>query len=304
MSPQQQMVQQQMSLQQQQQGMGMGMGMGQGGDVVDELRRAVSPPNGRAGGGGGGKAMMNGNGNVNGMGNGKGKAPMRPDGAGEGGYESSGGERERENVVRERMVSPDQGRAASPTVVRAVSPSGGQGQGQGQQGQGQPQNMASVIMSRSETRSASPLVRQQQQQQQQSDTASSSPNHSPVSANGFVNSHGGQGHGHGKSQDVMRDLRAKEVEIEGMRKREEWMRAALAKAAKSGFVYVDGDGDEDEEQDGQEGGRGKREPRVAEVVVNLKQLRAKLQVRFLFFLLRVFVCALDRFLNVFYFFES
>lgn len=124
--------------------------------------------------------------------------------------------------------------------------------------------------------SASPLVRQQQQQSQQqqsSDTTSRSPNNSPVSANGLVNGHGqGQGHAHGRAQDVMGDLRAK-VEIERTMRREGWMRAALAKAAKSVFVYEGGVGD------AEKGGKEReREPRATEVVVNLKQLTVKLQV--------------------------
>ena len=62
--------------------------------------------------------------------------------------------------------------------------------------------------------------------------------------------------------------------MEAMKKKEVWMKAALSKAARSGFVYADAEdlslNQEDEDVDGR---------KVAELVLNLKHLKAKLQVR-------------------------
>lgn len=59
-----------------------------------------------------------------------------------------------------------------------------------------------------------------------------------------------------------------------MKKREAWMRAALSKAARSGFIYEQAEGDvlasaDEDDIDGQ---------KVAQMIVNFKQLHARLQV--------------------------
>jgi hypothetical protein len=59
-----------------------------------------------------------------------------------------------------------------------------------------------------------------------------------------------------------------------MKKREAWMKAALAKASRSGFVYADEEQlDNDAENDDDVDSR-----RVAEMVLNLKHLKTKIQV--------------------------
>ena len=74
--------------------------------------------------------------------------------------------------------------------------------------------------------------------------------------------------------DLIRDLKQKEAEVEAMRKREVWMRAALSKAARSGFIYEQSEGDvlesaDEDDIDGQ---------KVAQMIVSFKQLHARLQV--------------------------
>lgn len=56
---------------------------------------------------------------------------------------------------------------------------------------------------------------------------------SPTLANG----HGRQGSLSGVAgADLMREMKAREVEVDSLRKREKWLKAELSRAAKSGFV--------------------------------------------------------------------
>jgi hypothetical protein len=73
------------------------------------------------------------------------------------------------------------------------------------------------------------------------------------SANGFTSprpgsvSHGGHGGSTGNiTADLIRDLKAKEAEVDNMKNREVWMKAALSKASRSGFVYEDRESGEGE----------------------------------------------------------
>jgi hypothetical protein len=78
--------------------------------------------------------------------------------------------------------------------------------------------------------------------------------------------------------DLIRDLKAKETEVDAMRNREVWMKAALSKASRSGFVY--------EDQEAGEGdlGLSSDEQKISELVLKFKQFRAQIQVRFLHFM--------------------
>ncbi|KAG6870338.1 hypothetical protein C0993_004791, partial [Termitomyces sp. T159_Od127] len=70
---------------------------------------------------------------------------------------------------------------------------------------------------------------------------------SPVPAiNGFGSLHhrpgsrtGAGGSVGNVTAELSRDLRAKEVELEGVKKQVVWMREALGKATKAGFAYAD-----------------------------------------------------------------
>ena len=72
---------------------------------------------------------------------------------------------------------------------------------------------------------------------------------------------------------MIRDLKEKEAEMEQMKKREVWMKAALAKATRSGFVYADGESLGNDADDEDIDSR-----RVAEMVITLKHVKAQLQV--------------------------
>lgn len=90
-------------------------------------------------------------------------------------------------------------------------------------------------------------------------------------------------------------LRGKEQELETMKRRENWMKAALARASKAGFVWADGDlqesrvgswhsRDEDDISSDLYGGSSEAVNRkVADVVIKMKREYSALQVRLTFF---------------------
>jgi hypothetical protein len=89
-------------------------------------------------------------------------------------------------------------------------------------------------------------------------------------------------HQHGGSvgnvaEDLIRDVKAKEVELDSVKRQVAWMKEALGKAAKTGFVFnVEGEGG------GGLGGVGALEEGVdekqAELALRFKQFRAQVQV--------------------------
>lgn len=170
-----------------------------------------------------------------------------------------------------RAPSPDTAitRAKSPGSFRAVSPTSQSGH------EGQQANIASVAAKLVErTRSPSPIVNRNNPPPDAFYPGGRSP-----SANGFSSTRPGSvGHGgHGSSTgnitaDLIRDLKAKEAEMDNMKSREVWMKAALTKASRSGFLYEDrdsGEGELDLNDDNQ---------KVAELALNFKQFKARMQV--------------------------
>ena len=168
-----------------------------------------------------------------------------------------------------RAPSPEQSatRAKSPGSVRAVSP-GSQGGGETQQ---------ASIAARLQARSPSPSIDRTKPPSDafyggvRSPTTNGFANPRPGSSVGLV----GAGSTGNITADLIRDLKAKESEVDAMRNREVWMKAALSKASRSGFVYEDreaGDGDLSLMRD---------EQKVAELVLSFKQFRAQIQVRVL-----------------------
>jgi len=239
----------------------------------EEVRRTTSPPNARV-------VVKAG---PNGVatqpfptsGNGKGKTPVRPPRDDDDVLGLDDGEMSSiaEPGVRERVLSPDRNQEltrsnTAPTAgsmvaaaARATSPGG------------QAPSMASVAMSRNATRSASPLVdRARSPETYQGPLRSGS----PVVVNGLGHAGTKQGSTGNVTADLIRDLKVKEAEVDAMKKREQWMKAVLLKASRAGFIYADADVDG---PDGIVQEMESSEPKVAEVVVNLKQLRARLQVR-------------------------
>ena len=224
----------------------------------DEARRAVSPA--------GRQPLVNGSQFMSGKGKGK---------ARDGDYEGYDvGESSPDTVesmgARESAVSPDGGRAKSPTNAganRAVSPAQ---VAEVYDPAGPQASLASVIMQRNgaNARSPSPVVVERAKSPLESlyNRAPGSP-----TVNGFVKP-GSTGN---LTADLIRDLKDKEAEVEALKKKQAWMRAALIKAERSGFIYAESEEElssraEDDDIDGR---------KVTEMVINFKQLKAKMQVR-------------------------
>jgi N-acetylneuraminic acid mutarotase len=226
------------------------------GSDSEDVRRAVSPPNARS--------MKPVNGAVTqpfptGP---KGKAPMRSrrdedDGAttdeGMDNTPSDSGIRD------QRAISPEQSmmaRAKSPQfsiASRAVSPNGTE------PGSGPGSNLVSMVLN-SNGRS-SPAV----DRSRPSVDALYNP-HSPH-VNGHVRSGSRNGGSIGNvTADLVRDLKAKEAEVEGMKRQMVWMKEALGKATRAGFIYTDRNiGDIESSADN-------------ELVLKFKQFRAQMQI--------------------------
>ncbi|KAJ7275227.1 hypothetical protein B0H12DRAFT_1005812 [Mycena haematopus] len=227
----------------------------------DDPRRAVSPANSR---------------NVkspNGMVNGKGKTPMRPRREDSDGADDSMDDRD---VVRERTMSPEQVaapsaaasiRAKSPVAsVRAVSPANGVDP--------QPPSMVGMAsMALNQSGRGSPALVDRDRSKPPPDAFYNN------NASGSPTGGSHVGHGHGSRQgsvnttsDLIKELKAKEMELEGVKRQMVWMKEALGKASKAGFVYVDREGQQvngamDESSDGKN----------AELALKFKQFKAQMQ---------------------------
>ncbi len=171
-----------------------------------------------------------------------------------------------EPVGRESAVSPDNARAKSPTgnASRAVSPTHVVSDAYDLVG---PQaSLASVIMQRNglAARSPSPVV------DRTKGPVDAFYKPSSPTVNGFTKP-GSTGN---LTADLIRDLKDKEAEVDALKKKQAWMKAALLKAERSGFIYAESEEElssraDDDDIDGR---------KVTEMVINLKQLKAKIQV--------------------------
>lgn len=169
----------------------------------------------------------------------------------------------------ERAVSPDQARAKSPSALasnRAISPISQAPEHH------EPMSMtrAAIDMNGSAAalRSTSPTAGDRGKTSMDSYYG---PKAASPTINGF--SHTKSGSTSNATADLMRDLKEKEGEIQTMKKREAWMKAALTKASRSGFVYADGEAFSSDADDDDIDTR-----KVADMVMNLKNFRAKMQV--------------------------
>ena len=206
----------------------------------EELRRATSPPNARVQ-----RSGPNG--------------PSQPAAVVRRPYTGDDdGEGSTDSVIRERALSPDQARARSPPS-RTTSPA-----------TAAPVSIESLVKTAQPQRSESPLVeRERGKSPDPQNQVSQQPN--ITSVNGFTHGHGAKPGSTGNvTADLIRDLKVRESEIETLRRREAWMTAALARASRAGFVYVNGDGDQGPTDD---------QPKVAEAVITLKQIHGRIQVR-------------------------
>jgi hypothetical protein len=207
----------------------------------EELRRAISPTS---------RPQQNGVSQGSFTSKDKGKAPMRPRRSDDDMYGvDSGNETNTFTSVErvERAISPDN-RAKSPTVNapsnRALSPS----QFVGEEG-GQSLSRADIVSATD--RSKSPV-----------EVSYATRTASPAYVNGA--NWGGS------------DPEA----FVSMQKREAWLKAALVRASRSGFVYADSqEPPEDLVLDFSATGDQGESKRVVEMVMNLKHMRASIQVR-------------------------
>lgn len=193
----------------------------------------------------------------------KGKAPMRP-------KREEDNDLSDANRAAERAISPEQ-RARSPTstgtsgVIRTVSPV------QRQAFDDQPASMTSIAVSTSggggsglATRSVSPPVDRSKPPPDAFYT--SGRDDSPGTVTPQPN-----GHTHNSPSPS--------ASSEDMKRREAWLKAALIRASRSGFIYADAqDPPEDLILDFANADQGETK-RVVEMIMNLKHMRAAIQVR-------------------------
>lgn len=248
----------------------------QQGTDTDEIRRAVSPPNGRA-------ISKPPNGVINPpySTSAKGKAPMRPRREGDELFGSEdGADSAAESIIRDRAISPDQARSKSPTnvpniesVARSMSPQGGEAYAAGSQ----PVNMASITLNRNglAARSPSPVI---DRSKPPVDGFYPPGRASPTIVNGIGGHHSRPGSTGNVTADLIRDLKMRESDLDAMRRRDVWMRAALRSAAKAGFVYNDLEAEGSEDGQPSPSGDEPDQKSLASMIMQLKQDRAKIQV--------------------------
>ncbi|KAL5495002.1 hypothetical protein ACEPAI_464 [Sanghuangporus weigelae] len=253
---------------------------------AEELRRAMSPSGTRPAAG---SKPLNGippgasYGNATDV---KGKSPMFPR---EEGDELRIGSDEDdydivENDVRERAMSPE-GRSKSPTrqepslLARSLSPQQMQGEAYlpmaNASGSQSPPNMASIAVQRNaqRTRTPSPIVDRTRPSEVHSQAGRSTPN--------VMNGHVRPGSTGNITADLIRDLKIKEAEVETLRKREQWMKAALRKATNAGFSYSDGELDLNDEPDRESPSSDEPDVKgLASMIMRLKQDHARVQSDF------------------------
>ncbi|KAJ8488304.1 hypothetical protein ONZ45_g14004 [Pleurotus djamor] len=240
----------------------------------EEVRRAVSPPNARVP-----NKPVNGIANPPFPVNGKGKAPARPrrdddDVAGtDDGHDTATTE---SHTSRERAMSPENlsqlghPRAKSPGSVasRAMSPANGSME----YVNGHVPNIANVTAGIA-ARSASPLTVDRSKPPPDAfyqSSANGSPTggafHRPGTANGSVSS---------MSADAVRELKAKEAELDGMKKKLAWMKEALSKAVRSGYIYQTTDASPTDMVNGVS--NSPEDTKRSEMILQFKQFKAHIQ---------------------------
>lgn len=215
----------------------------QGSDTED--RRAMSPPNARS--------VKTSTTSMNG----KGKARSRED-------ELDDNTDIATNESFTRAMSPEQQVRAKSPASRAVSPANGV--------DGQP-NMVGMINGLGGRASPAPIDRTRPPAD-----AFYNPSSPPSAANGFHHHHHSSSRNGSISNvtaDLLKDLKAKEVELETVRRQMTWMREALAKASRSGYVYADRDGNEIANGDTADS----NVVRYTDMILKFKQFKAQMQVR-------------------------
>ncbi|KAJ3768819.1 hypothetical protein FB446DRAFT_694490 [Lentinula raphanica] len=213
----------------------------------EDMRRAVSPPNARS------MKPVNGVTTQPFPVNNKGKGPARvrredDDGTGtDDGMDVATSE----SGVRERAMSPEStmSRAKSPQYIRGASPNG--------EGSPAPGMVAMALNGRS-----SPAVDRSRP------PVDAFYNQHPAHVNGHIRSGSKNGSLGNVTADLVRDLKSKEVELEGMKRQVAWMREALGKATRAGFVYTERDIGDISSGSSSEN----------ELILKFKQFRAQMQI--------------------------
>ncbi|EJD03699.1 uncharacterized protein FOMMEDRAFT_105816 [Fomitiporia mediterranea MF3/22] len=257
---------------------------------AEDLRRAISPPGTRPNGG---QKLMNGialGAAYPNASNSKGKAPTRSRRDGDDQYAGSdeGGDSAAENSARERAMSPDASRSKSPSsqepvsmLARSMSPQQMQMQGEAYlpNANGQPQspaNMASIAMQRNaqRTRTPSPIVDRTRPPDSYSQTGRSS----PTVVNGYSPGHTRPGSTGNVTADLIRDLKVKEAEVETLKNRQAWMKAALRNATNAGFSLAEGEVDLNDEPDRRSPASDEPDVKaLVNMIVRLKQETSRVQ---------------------------
>lgn len=255
---------------------------------AEELRRAMSPPGTRPNAG---SKPMNGiapGASYPNAVNSKGKGSLRSRGDEMYTGSDEGADTTGETGVRERALSPDATRSKSPTgqdpsgvLARSMSPQ--QMQDETYQngivgGSQQPINMASLAMQRNaqRTRTPSPIVDRTRPADSYNQTGRSS----PTVVNGYNPGHTPRPGSTGNvTADLIRDLKLKEAEVDELKKREAWMRAALRSATNAGFTHSGGELDLGDDSERRSPGSEETDVKgFANVIVRLKQEQARVQV--------------------------
>ncbi|GJJ09848.1 hypothetical protein Clacol_004072 [Clathrus columnatus] len=214
--------------------------------------------------------------------------PRRTDESLDGSIGSLPGGPRTDSPLLQRTESPEPSRSKLPQSVttggssvpgsRAISPT----QLQGHSAATARPNMAAVAMSRSgsgfqDTRSPSPNV---DRSQPPGDAFYPLGTRSPTIPNGYPNGSRPASSGESIVADI---LKQKEAELEVVKRREAWMRAALTQASKAGFVW---DAEPSSENDGDimkdlptstDSTTAEESSKLADMILSLKRDRARIQ---------------------------
>ena len=100
---------------------------------------------------------------------------------------------------------------------------------------------------------------------------------SPI-VNGFARptSKSGNGSVGNVAADLLKDLKAKDMELDSLKRQMIWMREALSKASRAGYVQVDREGSPDLSLSGAT--EDKSDGRYSELALKFKQFKSQVQV--------------------------
>lgn len=107
--------------------------------------------------------------------------------------------------------------------------------------------------------------------------------------NGFVrpSSRTGNGSVGNVTADLVRDLKAKDLELDSVKRQMAWMKEALAKATRSGFVQVDREGSPEIGLANIGSSDDVNDSKYAELALKFKQFKAQIQVNYTYLSLKL-----------------